>query len=309
MVKWIIDTDPGIDDASAIITAVNSGALDILGITAVHGNVGLEYTKKNALKLVELMDAEIPVYAGASRPILRKPENAAGFHGEDGFGNTFMEAPSIQVEPEHAVDFLIRAAHENDEISLLTLGPLTNVALAICKDRTVEERISGIVMMAGTSHARGNTSAVSEFNVFADPEAAAVVFNTEIPITMVPWETCLDTTFGPDIVAEVRGSSTRIGMAFSKAMEFTLRSLKNETGEELLVLCDLLAACAAIDPEVITKKLYAKVRVETCGMYSKGLTVIDERGLDGSKPNVTVCLECDRQKIAGMFIDAINYQK
>lgn len=307
--KWIIDTDPGIDDASAIITAINSGTLDILGITAVHGNVGLEYTERNALKLVELMGADIPVYAGASRPILKKPENAAGFHGEDGFGNTFMERPSIQVEAEHAVDFLIRAAHENEEISLLTLGPLTNLALAICKDRTIKDRISRIVMMAGTSRARGNTSAVAEFNVFADPEAAAVVFDTQIPITMVPWETCLDTTFGPDTVAEIRKSLTPVGMAFARAMEFTLRGLKDATGEELLVLCDLIAACAAISPDVITKKLSAKVRVETCGIYSKGLTVIDERGVCAYEPNVTVCLECDRDKIANMFLTAINHQK
>ena len=108
--KWIIDTDPGIDDASAIITAVNSKALDILGISCVHGNVGLEHTTRNALRLAELLGKAIPVYSGASRPIMQKLEHAAEFHGEDGFGNTFMPEPEGRLEKGHAVDFIIECA-------------------------------------------------------------------------------------------------------------------------------------------------------------------------------------------------------
>ncbi|HHY69970.1 MAG TPA: nucleoside hydrolase [Bacillota bacterium] len=306
--KWIIDTDPGIDDASAIITAVNSGALDILGITCVHGNVGLEYTTRNALKLIELMDVGIPVYGGASRPILQKPEHASYVHGTDGFGNTFLSEPNIKLEPIHAVDFIIEAAYADDKLGLLTLGPLTNVALAIAKDRSLEDRIDRIVMMAGTSRARGNTSPVAEFNVFADPEAAAVVFDTGIPITMVPWETCLDTLLGPDTIRELRKSLTPVGQAFSNAMEFTLKGIEASMGQEFLVLCDLIAACVAIDPSVVKEKASVTVRVETCGRYSRGLTVIDERNIEGAEPNVTLCLACDREQIAGMFLNAINHQ-
>jgi len=306
--KWIIDTDPGIDDASAIITAVNSGALDILGITCVHGNVGLEYTTRNALKLIELMDVGIPVYGGASRPILQEPEHASYVHGTDGFGNTFLSEPNIKLEPIHAVDFIIEAAYADDKLGLLTLGPLTNVALAIAKDRSLEDRIDRIVMMAGTSRARGNTSPVAEFNVFADPEAAAVVFDTGIPITMVPWETCLDTLLGPDTIRELRKSLTPVGQAFSNAMEFTLKGIEASMGQEFLVLCDLIAACVAIDPSVVKEKASVTVRVETCGRYSRGLTVIDERNIEGAEPNVTLCLACDREQIAGMFLNAINHQ-
>lgn len=303
--KWIIDTDPGIDDASAIITAINSGALDILGITTVHGNVGLEHTTRNALKLVELLGANVPVYQGASRPILQHREHAAEYHGEDGFGNTFLPGPGISPADGHAVDFIIRSAKEH-EVSLLTLGPLTNVALAIAKDRDLEKQIKRIVMMAGTSRARGNTSPVAEFNIFADPEAAAVVFNSGIPITMVPWETCLDTAFGPDTVAKLRKSSTEVGKAFAQAMEFSVKRIRGYLGFEALLLCDLLAACVAIDSSVATETVQARVTVETGGMYSRGFTVIDERMADGGKPNTTICLACDRSKIEAMFLEAIN---
>ncbi|MGI6628368.1 MAG: nucleoside hydrolase [Bacillota bacterium] len=303
--KWIIDTDPGIDDASAIITAVNSKVLDILGITCVHGNVGLEHTTRNALRLVELLGGSVPVYPGASRPIMQKLEHAAEFHGEDGFGNTFMPEPEAKPEKGHAVDFIIETA-KAQELCLLTLGPLTNVALAIAKERSLEKRIRHIVMMAGTSRARGNTSPVAEFNVFADPEAASVVFDSGIPITMVPWETCLDAVLGPDTVDAVRKSSSRAGKAFAQAMELTVERIKNTLGLEGLLLCDLLAACVAIDPTVVKNEVSAKVTVETGGRFSRGLTVIDERMADGSKPNASVCLSCDKEKIESMFLNAIN---
>ena len=303
--KWIIDTDPGIDDASAIITAVNSGALDILGITTVHGNVGLNHTTRNALKLVELMGADVPVYQGASRPILQKREHAAEYHGEDGFGNTSLAEPETKPPAQHAVDFIIEAANKH-ELSLLTLGPLTNVALAIAMDRGLEKQIKQIVMMAGTSRARGNTSPLAEFNIFADPEAAAVVFESGIPIIMVPWETCLDTVFGPETIAQIRNSSTQVGKAFAQAMEYSVERTTAYLGTEVLLLCDLLAACAAIDPSVITEQVEARVTVETGGRFSRGLTVIDERMDDGSKPNASIALACDRAKIAKMFLDAIN---
>lgn len=303
--KWIIDTDPGIDDASAIITAVNSGALDILGITSVHGNVGLNHTTRNALKLVELMGGDVPVYQGTSRPILQQREHAAEYHGENGFGNTLLPEPGIAPQDQHAVDFIIESTKKH-EVSLLTLGPLTNVALAIAKERELEKRIKQIVMMAGTSRARGNTSPLAEFNIFADPEAAAVVFESGIPIIMVPWETCLDTVFGSEVIVRIRRSSTEVGKAFAQAMEYSVGRTKAYLGSEVLLLCDLLAACAAIDPTVITQQLNAKVTVETGGRFSRGLTVIDERMDDGSKPNASIALACDRAKIENMFLDAIN---
>ncbi|QUL98803.1 MAG: nucleoside hydrolase [Candidatus Fermentithermobacillus carboniphilus] len=305
--KWVIDTDPGIDDAAAIIAAINLKIMDVVGITTVHGNVGLEHTTRNALKLVELLDSDVPVYRGASAPLLKAPENASQFHGEDGFGNTFLPEPKRNVEKTHAVDFLIQAAHRWDgDLSLLTLGPLTNVALAMAEDRSVQHKIRQIVMMGGTSKARGNTTPLAEFNIYADPEAAAIVFSSGVPIVMVPWETCLDAMLGPDVVAKVRESTSKAGVAFSKAMDLVVSRLHKVLGVEGLLLCDLVAACVAMEPSVVKEKVAARVVVETGGRYSKGLTVVDERMLDGVSPNTTVCLSCDKDRVGEMFLDALG---
>jgi len=305
--KWIIDTDPGIDDASAIITAVNLNILDIIGITTVHGNVALEYTTQNALRLLELMDSDIPVYKGTSRPMLQPPEFASEFHGKDGFGNTNMPAPLKKPEKMHAVDFIIEAARKwKNDVSILTLGPLTNLALSIAKDRTIQDQITEIVIMGGTSKARGNTTPLAEFNIYADPEAAAIVFSSRIPIVMVPWETCLDAILGPEIVEKVRGSSTKVGKAFSKAMELVVSRIKNVLGLEGLLLCDLVAACVAMDRSVIKEKVTARIQVETCGRYSRGLTVIDEKMLDKSSPTAILCLSCDKEKVGSMLLKALK---
>lgn len=305
--KWIVDTDPGIDDAAALIAAAGSGRMDIAGVTTVGGNVPLRYTTRNALILMELMERDIPVFRGAERAIVEPPMTASEFHGKDGFGDIGIAEPSRKEEKVHAVDFIVESARERPgDLSLLTLGPLTNVALALAKDRSVASSVREIVMMGGTSKARGNASAVAEFNVFADPEAAEVVFSSGIPVTMVPWETCVETILGPSVVEKVRKSPTKAGQAFARAAELTARRIKARLGQEGLLLCDLLAACVAMDRGVATSVKTARVQVETGGKYSRGLTVIDERLLGGVRANATVCLACDREKVASIFLEAIQ---
>lgn len=304
--KWIVDTDPGIDDAAALIAAVGLGRLDIIGITTVGGNVPLHYTTRNALILMELMERDIPVYRGAEQALVEPPRSASEFHGKDGFGDIGMPSPKRAAESLHAVDFIVESSgrHAGD-LSILTLGPLTNVALALAKDRSVGSAVKEIVMMGGTSRARGNSSAVAEFNIFADPEAAEAVFSSGIHVTMVPWETCVDAMLGPGVLEGVRRSPTKAGQAFAKAAELTARRLKERLGQEGLILSDLIAACVAIDPSVATSTQVARVQVETGGKYCRGLTVIDERLISGNA-NATVCLKCDREKVASMFLEALK---
>lgn len=305
--KWIIDTDPGIDDASAIITFLAYRGEDVLGITTVHGNVGIEHTTRNALRLVELMGMDIPVCRGLTQPILEPPATAAEFHGSDGFGNTYLPEPERKVYPQHAVDFIIEQVHKHaGNISLLTLGPLSNIGMAIAKDRSIVNEIKEIYMMAATCRGRGNTSAAAEFNIYTDPEAAAIVFKAGIPITVVPWETCLDTIFGPDVIAEIRKIDTPVGKTFAKAMEFAVKEISDYTGQEGVILCDLLAACAAIDPSVVLESEKVLMQVETAGFYSRGFTVADGRLNRGVKPNAVLCVRCDKSKIASMLITALK---
>ncbi|MBE3519799.1 MAG: nucleoside hydrolase [Firmicutes bacterium] len=307
--KWIIDTDPGIDDAAAIITFLAYRGEDVLGITTVHGNVGIEHTTKNALRLVELMGMDIPVYKGLTQPLLQPPATATAFHGSDGFGDAHLPDPTRTVACGHAVDFIIDQVHRHaGDICLLTLGPLSNIAVALAKDRSITREIREIYMMAGTCRGRGNTTAASEFNVYTDPEAAAIVFASGVPITVVPWETCVDTMFGPDVVEEIRKIETTVGRTFAKAMEFAVKKTLASTGREGVVLCDLLAACAAIDPSVVLESEKVLMRVETGGVYSRGFTMVDGRPNRGVQPNAVLCTGCDRSKIASMFLAALGHK-
>lgn len=307
--KWIIDTDPGIDDAAAIIASLNLGILDVIGITSVHGNVELDFTTRNALRLVELMGSPVPVFRGTEQGIVEPPRRAALFHGKDGFGDVGLPDPEREAETTHAVDFMVNSAHTwKGQLSVLTLGPLTNLAVAIAKERAIAQKISRVVMMGGTSRARGNTTPLAEFNVYADPEAAQAVLLSGIPVTVIPWETCVDAVLGPQVVSRVRESCTPVGQAFSKAADLVIMRLRERLGVEGLLLCDLVAACVAMDPSCVVERQWVRMEVETGGRMSRGLTVVDERLEGGLAANVELCTKCDAKRVGSMFIDALDEQ-
>ncbi len=304
--KWIIDTDPGIDDAAALITAVR-GPLDIIGITSVHGNTPLEHTTRNALLLLEMLGAEVPLYRGAERALLEPPRNATSVHGDDGFGNLFLPDPERRPESMHAVDFMLEAASRHPgSLSILALGPLTNLALAIAKDRSFPGKVAEVVLMGGTSEAKGNTTVVGEFNVAADPEAAAIVFGSGIPIRMVPWETTLRCIVGGEHLQQIQESTSPVASTFWRASRVLSRLIKDLLGIDGLLLCDLVAAAIAIDPSVTREEVEVFVGVETCGSIARGLTAVDYSRLSGREPNAKVCLDVDAERVAQMFIDAVT---
>lgn len=304
--KWIIDTDPGIDDAAAIITAVRSG-LEVIGISAVFGNSSLGCTAKNALRLTELLGEPLPVYRGAERALLEPPHHAPEVHGTDGFGDAGLPDPDRRAEETHAVDFLLESARRHrGNLSILALGPLTDLALAIAKDRSFCDAIDRIVLMGGTSDARGNITTVAEFNVHADPEAAAIVFGSGIPITMVPWETTLKALFDAGGMAVLERSDRPLAQAFLKMSRVTARLAEARLGVRGLILCDLVAAAAAVDPGIMKAKAQAHVEVETSGRISRGLTAVDYSNLSGGPANVTVCLDVDAGRINELFVRALT---
>lgn len=304
--KWIIDTDPGIDDAAAIITAIRAG-LDVIGITAVFGNSPLHHTLRNSLRLVELLDVHVPVYRGAEQALLEPPHHAPEVHGEDGFGNTSLPDPERRPAEGHAVDFLLESARGHPgQLSILALGPLTNLALAIAQDRSFCRSVHHIVLMGGTSDARGNTTVVAEFNVHADPEAAAIVFASGIPITMVPWETTLKAILIPEMEEVMQCSGRPLARTFYQASRVLARLVRERIGLDGLILCDLVAAAVALDPGIMTEKAQAHVAVETCGTIARGLTAIDYTGLSGRPPNATVCLGVDARRVGELFLQALT---
>ena len=223
--KIIIDTDPGQDDAVAILTALASPEeLDVLAIVTVAGNVRLAQNSRNALKIVELSGrTEVPVYAGCERPLRRPLVTAEHVHGDTGLNGPQLPEPRIALQPAHGVDYLVDTllGHEPGTITLCTLGPLTNIAMAMIKAPEIVPRIRQIVMMGGGCFEGGNITPVAEFNIYVDPEAADVVLGSGVPIVMAP----LDLTHGmqttPERLAALRGLGNRTGAAVAEMLDFS----------------------------------------------------------------------------------------
>jgi inosine-uridine nucleoside N-ribohydrolase len=276
--KIIIDTDPGQDDAVAILLALASpDELDVLAIVAVAGNVGLAQNAKNALKVVELSGrTEVPVYAGSVRPMRRKLISGAHVHGESGLDGPDLPEPKIKLEPQHGVDFLVDTllAADPGSITLCTLGPLTNIAMALVKAPAIVRGIAEIVMMGGAYFEVGNITPSAEFNIFVDPEAADVVLRSGVKITMIP----LDVTHGVlstrarlDCIA---GLGNRVGEAVDEMLSFSERFDLNKYGEAGAPLHDPCVIAYLLKPELFEGR-EINVTVETHSELTMGLTVAD----------------------------------
>jgi purine nucleosidase len=192
MRKFIIDTDTGSDDAAAIMLAIAEPDIEILGLTTVSGNIPLEQATKNALQTLEISKAEIPVYPGCSRPMFRQPVTAQGVHGKDGMGDQGLIHPTTAPQDKHAVDFIIETARKYPgELEIVALGPATNIALALMKDREAMKGVKRIWSMGTAGFGAGNCSPVAEFNVYVDAESYAMMLESGIPITIIGFDLCL----------------------------------------------------------------------------------------------------------------------
>jgi inosine-uridine nucleoside N-ribohydrolase len=287
----IIDTDPGVDDAMALLLALRSPVLNVLGITTVAGNLVLSKTTRNALVVVEISGRRVPVYPGASQPLMEPLDTAEHAHGMDGLGDIGLPDPLGRAEDEHAVDFIVRTAMASAEpLHLITLGPLTNVALALCREPRLQERVQSLTMMAG-SWSGGNLTPVAEFNAGADPEATAIVLRSRIPKTMVALDPISE---GATIELEDVDRLEHAGTPWCDVLARLFRKELEYWPQAKLVLCDPAAVGVAVDPRVAEVELLP-VAVETRGQYTRGMTVVDFRRGDGHRlgilePNVNVVL-------------------
>jgi len=302
--KVIIDTDPGVDDAQAILLALRSPALEVLGITTVAGNMPLEVTTRNALVVVEHSGKTIPVYAGASRPLIEPLETAAHAHGQDGLGDIGFPEPTGTAQREHAVDFIIRTVTQStDPIHLITVGPLTNVALALTQERRLEEQVASLTMMVG-SWARGNLTQVAEYNAGVDPEATDIVFRSPIPKTMVALDPIRSSaTIAAQDVDRLEATATPWCTMVARLLRLSLRRWPRSE----ISLCDPAAVAVAIDPAIAETELLP-VAIETAGRHTRGMTVVDFRRGRGHKlgimePNVNVVLRFDSDAFRNLVMD------
>jgi purine nucleosidase len=295
--RFVIDTDTASDDAVALLMALREPSVDVIAITVVAGNVPLDLGVQNALYCVELAGADVPVYAGAAAPLIQPLHTAQFVHGQDGMGDIGLELTGRVPAEGHAVDRLIELADANDpgELTLITLGPLTNVALAFARRPDIAGRFREIVMMGGTSDGFGNITAAAEFNIWVDPEAAAMVFGSGANLAMVGWDISRKyAMFTPREASELAAVGP-LGK-FSVDIQAVLSKFVHDTNREPgFDLPDPIAMGYALDPAIATATTNVNVVIETRGEYTRGMTVCDHMTYTGRAPNCTVVLEASHE--------------
>ncbi len=295
MRRFLIDTDTASDDAVAILMALRSPDVQVDAITLVAGNVPAEMGARNAGYVAELCGKETPVYIGCERPHIRDPHWAFFFHGPDGMGGKNYPPPKRAPEKEHATDALIRLirAHPG-EYTLVTLGPLTNIAMALRRAPDIAKKVKQVYVMGGAACTVGNITPAAEFNIWVDPEAAHVVFHSGLPILMVGWEHCRGAAALDDAdMAFVRKIDTVFAHFALDCNASALKASVEWTHEPGLTLPDPVTMAIALDPAVCTRRSHHFVDVETRGELTRGMTVVDGIGVTNKPPNIEVCWEID----------------
>lgn len=302
----LIDTDTASDDAVALVMALRHPAVEVAAITVVAGNVPLEQAVQNALYTVEMCGTTTPVHAGAEAPLARPLRTAQFVHGEDGMGDIGLPLAGRTPASRDAVAVLVDEISRRPaaSVTLVTLGPLTNVALAFRRDPSLAARLGALVMMGGTGDAVGNITAVAEFNIWVDPEAADEVFASGAPITMVGWDISRKhAVIAPADAARLRAAGP-LG-AFAVDIQATLTAFAAaETSLEGFDLPDPIAMAVAIDPSVATDVRRLNVRVVTGDGIAAGQTVIDHLNVEHRAPNADVVFEASRDRFMDLLLRA-----
>jgi purine nucleosidase len=294
--KFWIDTDVGSDDAVAIIMALRAPDVEVIGMSAVCGNVPMAQAAINALYVAELCGAShIPVYSGAAKPLYRTYIDAKFFHGEQGFGTRQYPAPKRQPESIHAVPAMIEAIKANPGLVLVTLGPLTNVALALAQAPEIAPLVSRCVVMGGAAATYGNISPAAEYNIWVDPEAARMVFLSGMAVEMVGWEFCYgEFALNDAEIARVRAIGTPISDFALDCNDIAIESYHTQTGDTGLSLPDPVTMAIAIDPTLATDSRLHYADVEVTSELTRGMTVIDRLNVTHDERNVAVWQQAHR---------------
>lgn len=302
MKRIIIDTDPGVDDAMAILLAFRSPELRVEGLTTVFGNTGTEITTQNALRLAELAGhPTLPVARGAEKPLLR-PFTGNGWvvHGRNGLGEVAFPPPAGRPDPRRAAQFIVDTVLANPgEITLVPVGPLTNIALAALLEPRIAGLVREVVLMGGAAAVPGNVSPVAEANVHNDPEAAQVVFQAGWPLTMVGLDVTQQTVMSVDYL-DALGAAGNPHTTFIHAIVQHYLRFHLERGVPGIYVNDSSALAYLIDPSLFTTR-EAHVEVEYRSEQQRGQTVADFGGQPGRAPNARVCVGVDSERFLAMY--------
>jgi purine nucleosidase len=307
MRHFLIDTDTASDDAVALVMALRHAEVQIEAITVVAGNVPVGQGVQNALYTVALCDQKAPVYRGMAKPLMRPLETAEFVHGRDGMGDIGLPLSGRTSAAGHGVTALIDTVNRfAGDIALVTLGPLTNVAMALLRDPSIAGKVKDCVVMGGTGQGYGNVTPVAEFNMWVDPEAARIVFESGMPLTMVGWDISrMYAVFDPQEAARLRAVGTPLA-------EFCvdIQGQVNQFALEItrlpgFDLPDPITMAVALDPTVATVTRSLFVQIETSSELCRGQTVVDHLGITGKEPNANVVLAASRDKFLSVLYGSV----
>jgi purine nucleosidase len=286
---FLIDTDTASDDAVALIMALRAPDIRVVAITTVAGNVPVLQATRNALYTVELCGTNVPVYTGADKPLLRMYENATWFHGRDGLGDHNYPAPRRTATTKHAVDAIIEAVEANPGIVVVTLAPLTNVALALAKKPEIAANVGRCVVMGGAPCCEGNVTPAAEYNIWVDPEAARIVMNSGLPIELVGWQLSRgDAVVSEQDIAHILGFNNPIAKFAIECNSHARHAYKVQTGEDGISLPDPVAMSIALDPNIGTDCSEHFIDIETQSELTRGMTVVDRLNVASDDRNKAV---------------------
>jgi purine nucleosidase len=307
--KIILDTDPGIDDAVAILLALAAREqLEVLGIVAVAGNLPLPATELNVRRACELAGRpEIAVYAGCARPLVAPLATAAAIHG-DALGERLgLPAPTMVLREQHGVDFIIETlrATEPGSVSLCAIGPLTDIAMALVKAPDISAGIGEIVVLGGAAFELGNITPAAEFNMYVDPHAAPIVLSSGVPITMIPLDVTHQVLSTPARISALRAFPNRCGPAVAALLDDFERARASRFGTRGMALHDPCAIAFLLQPELFRGRK-VNVAVETASPLSAGMTVVDWWGVTARPANVHFMTEVDADRLYELLIDRLS---
>jgi purine nucleosidase len=283
---FLIDTDTASDDAVALIMALRAPQVQVLAITTVAGNVNVQQASRNALYTAELCDSNVPVFPGAEKPLQRAHVSAEWFHGRDGLGDHGYAAPRRAPEKQGAVDALIETIESHPGLVLVTLGPLTNVALALRRKPGMAAKVSRCVVMGGAPCCEGNVTPAAEYNLWCDPEAARIVLRSGLPIELVGWHLCRgEAMLNPTDIQQVLSFGTPVAKFAITCNSRAQEAILKQTGEHGISLPDPVAMAVAIDPSIVTSQSAHFVDVETESELTRGMTVVDRLNVADDERN------------------------
>lgn len=309
-IPLLIDTDPGVDDALALLMAFDdmqseSGRHQVVGLTIAAGNVGLAHTVANALKLCEVCGVDVPVFAGTDAPLVFPARDAAYVHGRDGFGDTGYAPAARAAEAEHAALAILRLSHAHaGKLLLVALGPLTNLALALKLDPTLPSRVARCVVMGAAVTAHGNITPAAEFNIAFDPEAAHIVFSAFPKVELADWEAVLAHGFRHDDAERWLATDSPRARFYAGISAHTRAWARAGRGERWHA-ADALAMALALQPEGALDMLERPLAVETAGQHARGATIVDWNRQTGAADNVAILMRYDQGRFEAMIERAL----